>query len=235
VCCSALQCEISRIHTWDMALLQCVAVCCSILQCVVVCCSVLQCVAMVRRNITYPYVHHDCVAVRCSALQCEISRIHTWDMAILQCIAVRCSVFCCDITHPYAQHDCVAVCCSVLQCVAVSCHVWQCVAGYGSIYHCEAVCYFRELTHPYAGHDSLISKNVHVTWLIYTNNPTRQYVGHDYRQPTIRLQATLSSHKQINRIYQSCLLVIQKKKMWINLLIETQWVVGRQNCRRTNK
>jgi len=36
-----------------VAVLQCVAVCCSVLQCVAVCCSVLQ-----------------CVAVYCSVLQC---------------------------------------------------------------------------------------------------------------------------------------------------------------------
>ena len=58
VCCSVFQCIAVRCIAFDAVILlsmrphqatsavvQCVAVCCSVLQCVAVCCSVLQCVA----------------------------------------------------------------------------------------------------------------------------------------------------------------------------------------------
>jgi len=207
----AVICGISRMRTWDMAMLQCVTVCCSVLQCVAVCCSVLQCasvccsvlqcVAMVCRDI------HMCnmTAMHYVAVPCSVgyySFIHgTWlCCSVLQCVAV------CSVVISYIRMrnmttlQYVAVSCSVLQCVAVSCHAWQCAAVCGSIFQRASVNSFRELTHPYAGHDSLISKNVHVTLLVHTYNLTRPYVGHDHWQPTIRLQAKLSSHKKINRM-----------------------------------
>ena len=97
----------------QIAVLQCVAVCCSILlQCVTVCCSVLQ-----------------CVAVCCSVLQVSMAIIRLLCCSVLQCVAVCYSVL-----------QCVAVRCSVLQCVAVCCSVLQCVAVCCSVLECVGVC-----------------------------------------------------------------------------------------------
>jgi len=111
---------------FQVCILQCVAVCCSVLQCVAVCCksvvaycrvlpfsllsagssfrfmcwSVLQCVAMFCSVL-------QCVAVCCSVLPyCEVRRTPV-------------VVVCCTLRACLLQR--VAACCSVLQCVEVCC------------------------------------------------------------------------------------------------------------------
>jgi len=103
-------------------------ICVAVLQYVAVCCSVLQMLGI-------------CVAVRCSVFRCA-----SVCFDVLQCIAVYCSVEIPDHSglscffspavsrdrlsarggESVLQH--VAVCCSVLQCVAVCSSVFQCVA-----------------------------------------------------------------------------------------------------------
>jgi len=80
------------------AMLQCVAVCCSVLQCAAVCCSVLQCVAVC------------CSVLQCAAVCCSVLQSVAVCCSLLQCAAVCCSVL-----------QSAAVCCSVLHCVAVCC------------------------------------------------------------------------------------------------------------------
>ena len=67
------------------ALLQCVAVCCSVLQSVAVCYSVLQYVQCVA--VLVPWVHYDDNLVIVALLQCDTVRCK-----VLQCVAVCCSV-----------------------------------------------------------------------------------------------------------------------------------------------
>ena len=75
--------ELSHKAQVDLAVLQCVAVCCRVVQCVAVCCSVLQCVAVCCSVL-------QCAAVRCSALQCVAVCC-----SLLQCVAASCRVLQC--------------------------------------------------------------------------------------------------------------------------------------------
>jgi len=61
------------------AVLQCVAVCCSVLQCVAVCCSVLQCVAVCCSVYRVRDVQYD-TSIVCSVAVC---------CSVLQCVAIR--------------------------------------------------------------------------------------------------------------------------------------------------
>ena len=108
-CCSVLQCTCSMLQR--VAVMQCVAVCCSVLQRVAACCSVLQ-----RGAVCCSVVQ--CVAV-CRSVMCKIidqvsssvkfsSVISTH--SVLQCIAVCCSVLQWPVSHPYPSAKCVCVC-----------------------------------------------------------------------------------------------------------------------------
>jgi len=89
VCCSVLQyvvvcCrttpEVSTLQVASIAVVQCVAVCCSMLQCVAVCCSVLQ-----------------CVAVCCSVLQCVAG------------LLLRCLLSLCAASRMWVRHQSVVI------------------------------------------------------------------------------------------------------------------------------
>jgi len=150
-----------------VALLQCVAVCCSVLQCVAVCCSgerellCSQCHG--SRYITRPELQY--VAVCSSVLQrlkcVQMDTRHGQSCSLLQCVAVCCSVLqcfsvCCSVLRCVAAFQvcccgympwlelqvlqCVVVCCIVLQRVAACCSVLQCVAVCCSVLQCVALC-----------------------------------------------------------------------------------------------
>jgi len=128
-CCSVLQ---------RVAVLQCVAVCCSFLQCVAVCCRngigtvCDKKIARWRGKIA---------AVCCSVLQyCSVLHCAAVCCSVLYCVAVCCIVLqfvavCCSVLQCH-RHGFIAsfqtrfphLCCSVLQCVAVCCSVLRCVA-----------------------------------------------------------------------------------------------------------
>jgi len=55
---------------WQIYLLQCVAVCCSVLQCVAVCCSVLQHTRQLHTTWSFTPYLLQCAAVCCRVLQC---------------------------------------------------------------------------------------------------------------------------------------------------------------------
>ena len=125
---------------FDVAELQCVAVCCSVLQYVAKCkyCRVasrrhaksraariphvLQCVAVCRSVLQYV-----AVCWRVSTLQRVLSTAGeskgpcSRTFAVLQCLkqATQSGAVC------FSVLQCVSVCCSVLQCVAVCCSVLQ--------------------------------------------------------------------------------------------------------------
>jgi len=102
-CCSVVPCR---------AILQCVAVCCSVSQCVAVCCSVVPCRAILQCVAVCCSVSQ-CVAVCCSVLPCR---------AILQCvvIAILCSnytagaaLYCGLLQLLHSVLRCTVVCCSI--------------------------------------------------------------------------------------------------------------------------
>ena len=93
VCCSLLQCEYPPCFP-TVAVLQSIAVYCSLLQCVAVRCSTLQ-----------------CVAVCCSVLQ----------YIAVYCRVLQYATICCSVLQSVLQSVSVSfsVCCKVFQCVAV--------------------------------------------------------------------------------------------------------------------
>jgi len=135
----------ARYHS---ALLQSVAVCCSVLQCVAVttvrCCRAMQCVAVFCSVLQLPQC---VVAERCSVLQC-FAVCCSYHSALLQSVAVCCSVLQCFAVTTVR-------CCRALQCVAVFCSVLQCVvaASHGTAQKAKATC--RENFLP--GHDLVLS------------------------------------------------------------------------------
>jgi len=151
------------------SVLQCVTVCHSVSQCVAVCCSMIQsaavccCVYLSRPELRGYY------CVPCSV----------WQRAAVCCSVLQ-SVAACILcgkksesektcTRVAVSSQRVAVCCSFLHCAAVRCNVcssWQglegnfcaycrvlqCVAAYGSLLKCVAICI-------------LLSKNLEMTCL----------------------------------------------------------------------
>ena len=84
-------------RVYDVTLLQCITVCCSVLQCVVLCCGTLQCVD--------PGVY-DSMSLCCSVLQC----------AAVYCSLLQCVVLCCGVLQcvDSGVYDSMSLCCSVL-------------------------------------------------------------------------------------------------------------------------
>ena len=99
----------------------------AVLQCVAACCSVMQCVAASAMGLSLRAV---CCSVAQSGAVCKCDMCHFSGGIFL-------------VAHQQLQrwsHHYVAVCCSVLQCVAVCCSVVRCGAVWRSVAQCGTVC-----------------------------------------------------------------------------------------------
>jgi len=130
-----------------VAVLQCVAVCCSVLQCLAVRCSMMQ-TSPVSKSYSQLYSSVwgtlQCVAVCCSVLQCaaascrprqsqnrnpcctRVPEVQTCRRTHLSRIPVRAMLQ--RVAASYSALQSVAVCCGALQSVAEHRRVLQCVA-----------------------------------------------------------------------------------------------------------